>query len=94
MALIDDVKGALRVSATAFDTEISDLISAAKADLDLSGLDTVLESDPLVKRAIILYCKANFGYDNKDADRLAESYHSLKEHLAISADYHTYPEEA
>lgn len=98
MALLDDVKDALRVKSTAMDTEITNLIDACKKDLKISGIDIMeevdIEPDPLVKRAIITYCKANFGYDNPDAERLAESYSSLKNHLAISADYHTYPEEA
>jgi len=92
MALIDDIKKELRVSSTAFDTEIADLIAGAKLDLGISGLDTIIETDALIKRAIALYCKAHFGYDNKDADRLIESYVSLKEHLSISSDYHTYTE--
>ena len=91
MALIDDVKKTLRITTTAFDTEVTDLIAAANADLRLSGLDTVVETDPLIKRAIITYCKAYFGYDNPDADRLAESYRMLKSHLAMSNDYHSYP---
>ena len=92
MALIDDIKKELRVSSTAFDTEITDLISSAKLDLGISGLDIIIETDDLVKRAIALYCKAHFGYDNKDADRLILSYKSLKEHLSISSTYHTYTE--
>lgn len=44
--------------------------------------------DPLIKRAIIVYCKAHFGYeDPKYADRFAESYNSLKQHLALSTEY-------
>lgn len=43
--------------------------------------------DPLIKRAIILYCKAHFGYENPEAERFAESYLMLKVHLALSADY-------
>ena len=93
MALIDDIKKVLRVTTTSFDTEITDLINAAKLDLDITGVDTIVETDALVKRAITLYCKANFGYDNIDADRLAQSYLSLKQHLSVSADYHTYGDE-
>lgn len=90
MALIDDVKLALRVTSTAFDAEIYDLIEASKTDLSIAGVDSIIETDPLIKRAIITYCKAYFGYDNPDADRFAESYKSLKIHLAISSDYHIY----
>ena len=44
--------------------------------------------DPLIKRAIIAYCKANFGYDDpKLSERFQEAYVSLKHHLALSAEY-------
>lgn len=91
MAILDDVKVALRVAATstAFDGEIQDLIDAAIADLQLAGVrsDKAVDTDALAKRAIITYCKAHFGYDNPDADRLFQSYLMLKQHLALSSDY-------
>lgn len=43
--------------------------------------------DPLIKRAITVYCKAHFGWDNPEADRFAQSYIMLKQHLALSAEY-------
>lgn len=90
MALIDDVKDQLRITTNELDTEITDLINAAKADLQQSGLYVVDETDALIKRAIILYCKANFGYDNPEADRFQQSYEMLKNHLSMSADYAYY----
>lgn len=93
MALIEDVSTALRVTSQAYMNEISDLVEAAKADLHISGIDQLVETDPLVKRAVILYCKAHFGYENKDADRLMVSYNLLRNHLAFSSDYHDYPVE-
>jgi uncharacterized phage protein (predicted DNA packaging) len=87
MALIDDVKKALRVSNTAHDTEVNDLIAAAQKDLSIVGIDPVDITDPLIKRAIVTYCKAYFGYDNSDADRLVSAYTSLKVHLSLSGDY-------
>ena len=93
MAILDDVKVALRIAATTtdFDTEIQDLIDAAKADLKLAGVvaDKAVDTDTLIKRAITTYCKANFGYDNPDADRLQKAYEMLKMHLTLSADYNT-----
>lgn len=86
MALIDDVKLALRITNTTHNTEITDLISAATADLTLAGIDTSTV-DALIKRAIILYCKTHFGYDNPDADRIGEAYRLLKTHLSLAADY-------
>jgi uncharacterized phage protein (predicted DNA packaging) len=90
MALLDDVKLALRISSSAFDSEITDLIEAAKADLQLSGVKQEKaddDNDPLIKRAIIVYCKANFGYDNPEAERFQQSYDMLKQHLSLSYDY-------
>lgn len=91
MALLDDVKIALRISAAnnSFDTEINDLISAAERDLQVSGIVVTDTSDPLIKRAITTYCKAYFGYDNPDADRLIKAYQMLKLHLMLSTEYNT-----
>lgn len=89
MALLDDAKLALRISSSAFDAEIADLIAAAQQDLILSGVDPekALEIDPLIKRAVITYVKANFGFDNPDADRLQRAYDMLKMHLTLSTEY-------
>lgn len=88
--MLQDVKDALRVSGDDLDTEILDLIDAAKADLILSGVhkDKVKDNDPLIKRAITVYCKAHFGYeDPKLSERFQESYISLKHHLTLSSEY-------
>ena len=89
MALLDDVKVALRISAsnTSFNTEINDLISAAQRDLQVSGIKVTDTSDPLIKRAITTYCKAYFGYDNPDADRFEKAYNAIKLHLMLSSEY-------
>jgi hypothetical protein len=89
MAILDDVKLNLRITNTAYNTEITDLINAAKADLKLAGLQDVAidDTDVLIKRAIILYCKANFGYGNVDASRFQQSYEMLRNHLSQSLDY-------
>ena len=90
MPILDDIKIALRISNTAFDTEINDLVAAARADLKLSG---ILESkvnddtDPLIKRAITVYVKAHFGWNNPDAEKLQQSYAMIKGHLALSQEY-------
>jgi uncharacterized phage protein (predicted DNA packaging) len=88
--MLGDVKTSLRISGNDLDMEILDLIESAKADLILSGVnkDKVIDTDPLIKRAIIIYCKANFGYDEpKIAERFEQSYISLKHHLALSSEY-------
>lgn len=88
--MLNDVKSALRVDGDDLDTEIQELIDAAKADLQLSGVhkDKLVDTDPLIKRAVIVYCKANFGYeDPKLTERFHQSYISLKHHLTLSAEY-------
>lgn len=91
MPILDDVKTALRISLaqTAFDGEITDLIDSAKADLELAGVDEakIIDTDPLIKRAVSTYVKANFGWDNTDAERLQRSYDMLKMHLTLSQEY-------
>ena len=78
MALVDDVKAALRVSSDAYDSEVEGLIAAAKRDLDRVGVPDSMtkdgSEDALVKMAVVLYCKARFGYDNSEAGRFEESY--------------------
>ena len=89
MALLDDVKAACRTTTTnaGIVGELTDLINAAEYDLKNTGINTDDLTDPLIKRAIILYCKAHFGYNNEDAIRFAQNYDSLKSHLAMSVDY-------
>ena len=91
MAILDDVKKALRISAanTALDGEVQDLINEAKADLALVGVDTakIDDTDALIKRAIRTYCKAHFGWNNPDADRLQKAYEMIRDHLSLSVDY-------
>lgn len=87
--LLDDVKLALRIKTTTLDTEINDLIEACKLDLNISGVVVINETDALIKRAVTVYCKANFGLDEKDSEKYQKSYDLLKEHLSLCSDYNT-----
>lgn len=92
MTLLDEARKELRITTTEFDSEIQDLIDAARKDLILAGVTPTKandDTDPLIRRAIKTYCKANFGFDNPDADRLQKSYDMLKMHLALSVEYNT-----
>ena len=86
--MLEDVKNSLRVSGDDINLESQDLIESAKADLILSGAhkDKVRDDDPLIKRAITVYCKAHFGYDDM-GEKFAQSYDSLKQHLTLSTEY-------
>ena len=87
--LLDDVKLALRISNTSYNSEITDLIDQAKADIKLVGVleSKIIDTDILIKRAIITYCKANFGWNNADAQRLQQSYEAIRNHLSMSIEY-------
>lgn len=65
------------------DDEILDLIEACKVDLQISGLKNIDTTNSMVVFAIILYCKANFGYDNPDSDKLQNSYLGVKQKLIL-----------
>lgn len=62
MALLDDVKTRLRVSGTAYNADITALISEAKAELVRAGVDSaaIVDTDPNIIRAVVAYCRANF----------------------------------
>lgn len=86
--LLDVVKKNIRVTHTALDLdEIIPLIESAKKDLELTGIKKIDESDQLIQRAIILYCKANFGYDNPDSEKFEMKYEKLKGKLSLAGEY-------
>lgn len=89
MALVDDIKTQLRVTTDDFNSEISGLIEAAKTDMKTAGVANPDESDPLVKQCVILYCKANFGYDNPEAERFMSVYEDIKNKLTMLSEYNS-----
>lgn len=90
MALLDKVKVACRVTTTAYDDEFADLISAAFADIGITDvredLLTCENTEPLIQRAVITYCRLNFGQPD-DYDRLKKSYDEQKAQLLMSSTY-------
>jgi hypothetical protein len=88
--MLESAKTALRASGNPdLESEVSELVDAAKSDLQLAGIlkTKIVDNDPLIKRAVITYCKANFGWDNPEAERFRVSYESLRNHLSLSAEY-------
>ena len=85
--MLERVKLALRIKSDKLDDEIVDLIEACKVDLGLSGVRKIEDTDPLIQQAIKLYCKANFGLDNKDSEKYQKSYEMLKISLSLCGDY-------
>jgi len=91
MALLDEVKVRLRISAanTAFDTDIADLINEAKADLRRVGVldNHIADTDPAIARAIKLYCRAYFDLNSPDLDRWRMAYESQRDSLSLDGEY-------
>jgi hypothetical protein len=84
---LKQVKTALRLTTTAFDSdELTPLINACLLDLELAGVKNLDINDDAIKRAIVLYCKANFG-NIEDAERFNKNYHEFKKNLASSLMY-------
>ena len=84
--MLEKVKLALRITTVAFDGEIENLIAAALADLGIAGVANADEADPLILRAVITYCKANFG-EPDEYDRLKSAYDEQKAQLQMATNY-------
>jgi len=84
--MLEMVKTALRIKTTAYDSELTYLIEAAKLDLGIAGVVVPEELDDIVKRAIITFCKLSFGLP-EDYDRLKMSYDEQKAQLITATGY-------
>lgn len=86
MTILQAVKMALRISTDAFDAELAELIEAGQADINHAGVFNLDPDDPLVRRAIITYCRMNFGQPD-DYDRLKRSYDEQKAQMGMATGY-------
>jgi hypothetical protein len=72
-----------------FDDEIGDMIDAAIADMGIAGVTNDNIGDPLVRQAVITYCKCHFGQPD-DYDRLKASYDEQKAQMSMATGYTTW----
>ena len=79
-------KMALRITTTAFDTEIENLLNAALLDLGVAGVIVPAEINALVQQACITYVRMNFGQPD-DYDRVKRSYDEQKAQLSTCTGY-------
>lgn len=95
-SLIQDAKLRLRLHTDAFDNEIGDLIDTAADDLikrnaiqesQLSGTTVA----PLIKRAIMTFCRAYFG-DPDNQERYKADYDEQKQTLMMTSGYTNWSE--
>lgn len=95
--MLERAKLAIRKTAPQYDREVKDLIASAVQDMRNVGItklpgeiDYTADTfgDPLIDRAVLLYCKAEFGYlDPDEAKRFRDAYDYLKCALSLAGDY-------
>lgn len=92
MTIMELVKMALRISTDAFDGELEELIQAALLDLGIAGVERDDLTDHLVRRAVVTYCRMNFG-EPDEYERLKASYDEQKAQMSMATGYTDYPED-
>ena len=87
---LTSIRQYMRLTSTIHDSELEDLINAARADLVLGGVLPAKaedEQDPLIMRAVATYVKAEFGLDNDDSEKYRASYKEQRNGLELSDSY-------
>ena len=89
--LLDKTKTALRVTVDNYDSDLTDLITAAKLDLGIAGVQLPSALDAVCERAIITYCRVHFSaLSDGEFSRLKASYDEQKAQLSTATGYTTW----
>lgn len=78
----------LRITTESRDEEIEQVLEACLIDLSMAGVVNIDTSDSVIKQALKLYTKSQFGYDAQ-AEKFGLAYEHLKKALALCGDYNT-----
>ena len=95
MALLDDVKLALRISHNRLDSEITSLIAAAREDMKRAGMTTTAVNDEtsnLTTTAIKTYVMMRMADNLAEMEGYQRSYECQLDNMRKSATYNTDPE--
>lgn len=84
--LISKAKLAARITTTAFDSQVSDLLDAGLLDMGVAGVEVPETLDALVETAAITYFLMHFGQPD-EYDRLKRSYDEQKAQLSTCTGY-------
>ena len=88
MTLLDNVKLALRLTVNNYDSDLTDLINAARIDLGIAGVILPSELDAICERAILSYVRIHFDrLADGEYDRLKASYDEQKAQLMTATGY-------
>ena len=68
------------------DEEINELAMSCVRELENTGVYGNPATDALYYQAMVLYCKANFGYD-ENTERFQTAFEKLRDSMALSGDY-------
>lgn len=86
--MMDKIKLSMRISHNSLDPDIQGNIDACLLDLQRVGVITSgREEDPLIVKAVELYCKWQYNYDNR-YDAYRQAYESLRDGLSLTGEYH------
>ena len=86
--ILDHLKRALRLTVENYDYELLGLIEAAKIDLGIAGVVVPEKLDPIIRQAIITYCRYHFErLDPAESERLKASYDEQKAQLMTATGY-------
>lgn len=83
---ISKARLALRITTTAYDDEISELIESAEKDLEIAGVVVPETLDGIVNTAINTYVKMRFGQPD-EYDKLKAAYDEQKAQLSTATGY-------
>lgn len=83
--LLEKLKRRVKTMAKSSNEEIEDLVRSCRKELEMAGVYGD-EGDPTYYQAVVLYCKANYGYD-EDAERFKKAFDSLRDAMNLSGDY-------
>jgi hypothetical protein len=88
LTLLQKCKNMLGVTDTEYEDEIQDLIDAAKADLGIAGVTKAnVETDALVRRAIMTYVNMNWNISAGEYQNVLQSYETQKKQLMSATGY-------
>lgn len=86
--LLPEARIWVRKSSEALDSEIMQTIEAAFLDLSIAGIKNIDTGDALIKQAVKLYLKAQFGF-NEESAKYEVAYEHVKAAMSLCSDYTT-----